>query len=161
MAAQNMMRLGGGGLRRQGMEALLWGQIKMDLINQSPSGPADSVQVQAHCVAIGGHNLCGWPGANDWCLSAPRLCSSQPWSAFVVFENQAATVTNRSHLSGCVAMQRQAWWICCRKSFHTYSLLIKALRDFVKKIPLTSTFSWLAPCPSDVFLSFLSPQASL
>lgn len=34
MAAQNMMRLGGGGgLRSQGVEALLRGEIKVDLIN--------------------------------------------------------------------------------------------------------------------------------
>lgn len=33
MAVQNMMRLGGGGLRRRGVEALLRGEIKVDLIN--------------------------------------------------------------------------------------------------------------------------------
>lgn len=56
MAGQNMMRLGGG-LRRRDVEALLWGTKNKDGLNksQSLSAPADTVQVQADCVTIGGN----------------------------------------------------------------------------------------------------------
>lgn len=33
MAEQNQMRLGGGGLRRRGVELVLWGEIKVHFVN--------------------------------------------------------------------------------------------------------------------------------
>lgn len=55
----------------------------MDLISHSLSAPADTVQVQADCVTIGGNYLCCCPGEMiDVCLGQ-ALCSSRPPSGFI------------------------------------------------------------------------------
>lgn len=114
----------------------------------SPSAPADSVQVQVHCVAIGGNYLCGWPW-NDWFLSGARSCSSKPSSGFVCVlksgsNSDESELIARLHRSAETSLMNLPQKIMY---FYIYSLLIKAFRDKKKKFLWLHHFLDLHPVP--------------
>lgn len=74
MAVQNVMRLGGGGLRRRGVAALLRGEIKVDLINhrvlrhrRTASRFRRTASPLVAIISVAGHEM------TDFCLGHSRV----------------------------------------------------------------------------------------
>lgn len=100
---------------------------------------------------------------DDWCLSGARskaFSKAFAWISlgFKILE-WAATERSWSWLSGCIALQKHKPDESAAENIVFPDLF--STDKSSRRLPLTSTFSWIAPCPTDVFLSFLSPQASL
>lgn len=163
MAVQSMMRLGGG-LRRRGAGALLGGETKTDLINHrvlrhrqtasryrwsaSPLVAIISVAVQEKW------SMCVW-GA----LCAPRI---RRLDSFVFLKSRGNSGESEPFGLAVSLQSGSLMNLLWKIMYFSYIFFIDSSpQRLCQDFPLTSTLSWLPPCPSDVFLSSLPPQASL